>query len=372
MNPRDILRRMRLHLAQLGNDAKERQVRLVSSALRSETRRLARAAPRTWTAASRGAAVAQLRAAVVQLTEDMGSGLQQDLSLATGRAHRDAVDFLRAADHAYAGAVRPLRFEAGTFLDDQLRVSGQARIANYSRSLARYGVDMTRAVEAAAAQAALLGRPYHEAIDVVGARLQREAGLKTWQVRRLVETEVSAAYNQMQLDALLAEDDDPRDPMRKRLLAVFDSRTGRDSVLLHGQERGVREPFYDSYFNRYYMAPPNRPHDRELMHGWRASYGVRDLGIVAETRLAPAPSIEIAAQVAPPRTVTKRRGPVALPPGRGQRFARNLRAGDVLARPGRPRIIDVVERGNRITVRTESGLALYFAAGAAIGVLLSS
>ena len=50
----------------------------------------------------------------------------------------------------------------------------------------------------------------------------------------------------------------------------------------------------------------------------------------------------------------------------------DLRAGDVLSSRGRPRIVDVEERGGRVTARTESGLLLYFAAGAAIGVLLSS
>ena len=372
MNPRDILRRMRQHLADTGNGAKEHQLRLVNGALREEIRRLARAHRGTWTAASRGAAVVQLRAAVVQLTGDMGDTLRGDLSLATRRSHRDAVDFLTAADRAYAGAVRPLRFEAGAFLEDHARLAGQARVANYSRSLASYGVDLTRAVETAAAQAALLGQPYHRAVDIVGAQLRHQAGLKDWQIRRLVETEVSAAYNQMQLDALLAEDDDASDPMHKQLLAVFDSKTGRDSVMLHGQRRRVREMFYDSYFGRYYMAPPNRPHDRELMHGWRASYGERDLGAPVDSpRVAPVRELEIAAEPRG-RAPIPRRGPVPQPPGRGRRLARNLRAGDVLARPGRPRVVDVIERGDRVTVKTESGLAYYFAGGVAIGVLVGS
>lgn len=375
MNPRDILRRMRQHLADTGNGAKEHQLRLVSGALRQELRRLAATRPGTWTAASRGAAVVQLRAAIVQLTTDMGDTLRGDLSLATRRSHRDAVDFLVAADKAYTGAVRPLRFEASMFLDERARHAGQARIAHFSRSLAAYGVDLTRAVETAAAQTALLGQPYHRAVDIVGAQLRQQAGLRDWQIRRLVETEVSAAYNQMQLDALLAEDD-PSDPMHKQLLAVFDSRTGRDSVLLHGQKRPVREPFYDSYLGRFFMAPPNRPHDRELMHGVRPSWQVFDLGVEDAADHAPAARpAEIAAHpdIAPARPpVAARRGPVPQAPGQGRRFARNLRTGDVLARAGRPRVATVVERGDRVTVETDNGTALYFAAGAAIGVLLSS
>lgn len=376
MNPRDILRRMRQNLANLGNGAKQRQVELVAGALRSELRRLARARSGTWTLAARAATVIQLKAAIFELTGAMGARLRGDLSSAMATSHQDAADFLRTADKAYAGAVRPLRFEAGAFLEDHLRLAGQARVANYARSFARYGVELTRAVEVAAAQAALLGRPYHDVVDALGGRLRAEVGAKDWQVRRLVETEVSAAYNQMQLDALVAEDDDPADPMFKQLLAVFDSRTGRDSVLLHGQKRPVREPFYDSYLGRYFMAPPNRPHDRELMHGVRPSWQVYDLGVDVEADHAPAARpMEIAAQpgIAKPRPPpATRRGPPPQPPGRGQRLARNLRAGDVLSSRGRPRIVDVEERGGRVTARTESGLLLYFAAGAAIGVLLSS
>ena len=310
MNPRDILREMRGHLAELGNGAKERQVRLVSAALRRELRLLAAADAGTWTAGSRGAAVAQLQAGLLQLTRDMGQALQADLSLAARRSHRDAVNFLRAADESYLGAARPLRFEAARFVDERAAVAGQARIANYPRSFARYGVDLTRAVESAAAQAALLGRPYHEAVDIVGAQLRRQAHLKDWQIRMVVETEVSAAYNQMQLDALLEEDVDPRDPMRKRLLAVFDSKTGRDSVLVHMQERGVREPFYDSHNGRFYMAPPNRPHDREVMHGWRASYGDRAAEL-AEPSPATVFEVELAA---PPRARPARRAKAARRP----------------------------------------------------------
>lgn len=287
MNPRDVLRRMRQNLADLGNGAKQRQVELVAGSLRSELRRLARARSGTWTLAARAATVIQLKAAIFELTGAMGQRLRGDLSSATATSHQDALDFLRTADMAYAGAVRPLRFEAGGFLEDHLRLAGQARVANYSRSLARYGVELTRAVEVAAAQAALLGRPYHDVVDALGGRLRAEVGAKDWQIRRLAETEVSAAYNQMQLDALIAEDE-PRDPMFKQLLAVFDSRTGRDSVLLHGQKRPVRDPFYDSYLGRYFMAPPNRPHDREMMHGVRASWQVYDLGVDVEADHAPA------------------------------------------------------------------------------------
>lgn len=381
LNPRQVLRRMRKNLGKLGAAAKERQVRLVTTTLRAETRRLAAATAGTWTHSEVQATVLQLRVALSRLTVSMTAGLGEDLVRATVVSHKDAVTYLRSADKAYAGAVRPLRFEAAEFLDRAAANAGTARISNYGKSFARYGAELTRAVEEAASRSALLGVQWHEAANEVSAALRNEAGLRDWEIRRVVETEVSAAYNQLQLDALIAEDYDPRDRMMKRLMAVFDKRTGRDSVLLHGQTQPVREPFFDSYNGRLYMAPPNRPHDREMVIGWRQSYGdaaVRDAQ--EDAREAEQEQLPLAARP-PPSMQTRRRSPglVKRPrgqpvqqPGQATRRARNLRAGDVLSIPGRPRIVRVTEQRRRVAVETETGHTVYFALGAVIGVLTGS
>ena len=165
----------------------------------------------------------------------------------------------------------------------------------------------------------------------------------------------SAVYNLAQLETLIAQDV-PGDRMLKRLVATFDRVTGRDSVMLHGQRRPVREPFYDGQRGRYFMAPPNRPNDREIVVGERERW-----------RLAP----EIFAPVPEDR---QRAGPQSRKstPGKATRRAKNLRAGDLIDAPGRPRIASVSEARGRIAVRTDSGLLLYFAAGATIGILASS
>jgi hypothetical protein len=391
LNPRQVLRRMRRNLGKLGARAKERQVRLVTATLRAESRRLAAATAGTWTHSEAQATVLQLRVALSRLTVSMTAGLGEDLVRATVVSHRDAVTYIRTADKAYAGAVRPLRFEAAEFLDRAAANAGTARISNYGKSFARYGAELTRAVEEAASRSALLGVSWHEAANEVSAALRSEAGLRDWEIRRVVETEVSAAYNQMQLDALIAEDSDPRDRMHKRLMAVFDRRTGRDSVLLHGQTQPVREPFYDATRGRFYMAPPNRPHDREMVIGWRQSYGdaaVRDAQ--EDAREAEEAMLPIAARPERPARkdrspeppamqarrrspgLVKRPGPPPQQPGLATRRARNLRAGDVLSVPGRPRIVRVTEQRRRVAVETETGHTVYFALGAVIGVLAGS
>lgn len=53
-------------------------------------------------------------------------------------------------------------------------------------------------------------------------------------------------------------------PMVRILCAIFDDRTSWDSYQVHGMVRRMDEPFEDG-MGRLYMAPPNRPNDRECV-----------------------------------------------------------------------------------------------------------
>lgn len=365
MTPREAIARMRRNLARLSGAALERQIRLVSATIRQMQREIAASHRGTWTRMSRESALVVLRAGLSDLTRRQGEAIGEDLGATAQVSWKDARNYMRVADKAYLGAARPLRFEAAGWIEREAAVVGQSRVANYQRSLARYGASLSQAVEEAASRAVLLGRSYEAAIDEVAARLRAEAGLREWEIRRLVQTEVSAAYNTVQLDALL-EEDTPDDPMMKRLVATFDRKTGRDSVLLHGQVRPVREPFYDASRGREYMAPPNRPHDREIVVGWRKGYGkpppATHTGHPLNDDEAPAEP-RIAASSRPGR-------PSSAAPGTPrQRRARNLRSGDVLAVPGRPRIESVRETRDRVVVETSTGARLLFALGTVVAVM---
>lgn len=359
MTPREAVLVMRRHLAQLGNTALERQIRTINAAARRLAVELRRGRGGEWQAASRASALATVRAGISTLTSQMSARLRLDLDESAERSWRDAAAYYKACDAAYLGSARALRFEALDFLAENKAKIGQARIANYSRSIARWGAEVAAVAEEAASRAAMLGRPYYDVADEITAAVRGKVKAAEWQIRRLALTETSAAYNHMQLEAMFAEDS-PVDPLYKRLVAVFDKRTGRDSVILHGQMKLVREPFYDATRQLRYMVPPNRPHDREIVVGWRRSYG-----------LAPQGGEEVA------RDVEVRAAPAVLPtrerpPKAGQRRARNLRPGDVLDRPGRPQIVDVRETATKIAVETDRGDILYFAFGAAIAVLVSA
>jgi hypothetical protein len=106
----------------------------------------------------------------------------------------------------------------------------------------------------------------------------------------------------------MLEEDTPDSPMLKRLVSTFDSKTGRDSIRVHGQVRPVREMFFDG--TRYYMAPPNRPYDRELLVPHRPEWGERLPALVrvppAERPQTSAPAMTPARPPPRPRRVPDR------------------------------------------------------------------
>jgi hypothetical protein len=81
---------------------------------------------------------------------------------------------------------------------------------------------------------------------------------------RVLRTEVHGAYSRASWEATKAADDELGGNQLVRILcATFDSRTGSDSYFLHGMVRRLDEPFeWDGFF---YMTPPNRPNDREVV-----------------------------------------------------------------------------------------------------------
>lgn len=92
---------------------------------------------------------------------------------------------------------------------------------------------------------------------------------KYW-AERLVRTEMLKAYNgarQAGLEQMGSQFPD----MNRKILATLDKRTAKDSLAVHGQIRGLKDPFVDGA-GRVYMYPPARPNDRETVIPWRKSW----------------------------------------------------------------------------------------------------
>ena len=270
-----------------------RAVQTTRDALARVDRQLRRARPGSWTQAEAVATRAQLRMGLMTLAlahqQDLAAGLPPIMR----KAQQRAAQYLGALDERYLGAVRPLRFDTLAWWEQHAATLGQVRLREFGRSFQRYGADAVQAVERAISSATLTGQRWEVARREVWQATVKVVGDRQWMVDRILRTEVAAAYNGTTL-AALHEEDDPDDPMLKKLVATFDRVTAADSVAVHGQVRRVGEPFRDPK-GRLYQAPPNRPHDREIVIGWRAAWGESIPDLAQKSALAPEVAPELAA-----------------------------------------------------------------------------
>lgn len=269
----DLVEAQRLHLDTIQARATVAQLRVVRAALDETMRALGVVNMGSWGEASQQWTRLMLIQGYRQLAGRMTGRLGLDLLGTVRVSARDQAQWFRTLDRHFSGAVRPLKWDTLQWVERQGRVQRQTRLRMYRKSFARYGAAAVTKIEDAIAKRVLVGDSWDKAMGEVGRIMEHVSEGEEWRVRRTVDTETAAVYNGTAHDALIAEDTDPRDPMQKRLVAVWDHVTAKDSMLLDGQTRPVRKPFYDSYHGREYMHPPNRPHDREQVVGWRKSWG---------------------------------------------------------------------------------------------------
>lgn len=225
----------------------------------------------TWGSAERTVVEAQLTRTMRSLSSQLTKQQLAEIPGIVSSAAGDTSVFLTQMDKRVTGSVQPLRFDTLAWWERQNREISEARRRVFERAFVDYGASTVLAVEQAVAQNVLLGEPWEKAREKVWDATRRTVGDQGYMVDRILRTEQSAAYNGATLAALI-EEDDPNDPMSKRLITTFDAVTGRDSIYVHGQTRLLDEPFVDNK-GRVYQAPPNRPNDREIVVGWRESYG---------------------------------------------------------------------------------------------------
>ena len=265
-----IVAAMHADIDRFGNELGVRTDRLARAAITDLQRDLDKRSLGRWGMAARVSAIAQLRSGMERLAGRQAGVLTDAVPAIAGRSQARLASLLNHLDTRFTGSVYPLRFDTAAWLEGNTRRLSRTRLQVYPASFARYGAEAVQQIEDVLGRLALTGKPWTEARGPVHRAIRGVVGERQWMVDRILRTETSAIYNGTALDAMIAEDT-PEAPMLKRLAATFDTVTGRDSVYVHGQIRPVREPFSDG--KRSYMAPPNRPHDRELVVPHRSTWG---------------------------------------------------------------------------------------------------
>ncbi|PCJ25652.1 MAG: hypothetical protein COA94_06125 [Rickettsiales bacterium] len=278
--PDELLEAQHEHLAALSDKAARAARRAVARAM-ADLRRGIDSIPGAdyggWTTATRQAMEIQLRAAMAQLTAGTAQGMATVHVHAVKRSYVDAKRWLGSLDRKFIGVAKPLRFDLAAHVADENRFL----IDRYKRSLSYWGQQTTNVMRELLADQALVGQNWADAAKHLKRKIPALAGKKLWMVERVAATEMANAYNGTAWRVLM-EQDKPHDRMSKKLVATFDKRTARDSKALNGQTVLVDLPFIN-VDGRGYMHPPNRPHDREVVVGWRKSWGNHDdlLGEIA-------------------------------------------------------------------------------------------
>ncbi len=268
----DIVIGQRARYERLWGALTKRQRKLADDAIAEVEAQLKSARRGSWSAAQAAATLAQLAEATKGLSERQLALLRRALPGIADIARTDLAAYLTALDRHYLGVARPLRWDTLEWLNGYSRPLLRSRLQIYKRSFARYGAEAVAGIEAAMAKSVMLGTPWTDARESVVAIVREQVGGRQWMVDRIVRTEVATVHSSTTMAALL-EEDEADDPMLKKLVAIFDKATALDSKLLHGQTRRVQDLFTDVVRGKRFDAPPNRPNDREIVIGWRASYG---------------------------------------------------------------------------------------------------
>lgn len=337
----DLVLEQRRALAEAGNSAVAEHILIFLAAVRAITRKIAAIRRIDSTALFRIRLL--VRASLAELRERLVSDMLGRQHAAARRAWALARKYFNELDARILGARRPLAFESEDWIAAAVRDLDPRRVL-IERSYSRLAAETIQVTEIELVRVEP-GAPGPEVAASLAAALLKGQQAQEPRIASVARTETAFAFGAIGFAAILAEDT-PAAPCWKRLVATFDTRTGKDSRLLHGQTRRAREMFYDAVLNKYYPHPPNRPHDREILVGWRDAWGVAE---VVETPIG-----EVARLGSRPSTR------YVTPPGAARlRSARNLRPGDVLAR-GRGQVVGVKERGAEVVVLLAGGRTIAY------------
>ena len=226
----------------------------------------------TWTQANQRVVMSMVGDAYGKVYKQGQGVFLDDVAGTTLASQGHTAGLLATLDKRYRGIVTPLRFDTLDWWGNTNEEIGAVRLRQYQQSFKRYGNHAITKVEDAIAKATIQRKTWREMRGEVWGAVSKTVDNQQWMVDRIVRTELSAAYNGTTL-AALHEEDDPNDPMLKKLVATFDNRTGKDSEGVHNQTKKLNERFFDAKLGIFFQAPPNRPHDREAVMGWRTSYG---------------------------------------------------------------------------------------------------
>jgi hypothetical protein len=233
----------------------------------------------------------QVNEGIHAFQEAMGEHLTKEGKLASVLAQRHLIKTVEVAERQFTGHMPVLETDRAAILrgvrDDVL----PSLLDRYEASKGFYGAQTITQVKDAMAESLIQG----ETVDGVVTRIAASGGVfdgQRWRADRIARTELAYSYGVTSQATMETMRDRDMPELMKRLVATFDSRTGEDSEELDGQTVPVDEPFVWERETKHgtevveYMAPPNRPNDREVVIPWSEAWGAGKIGEQGEVEPA--------------------------------------------------------------------------------------
>lgn len=243
----------------------------------------------SFTAARMRATLAQVKEVTRRIQHGVAGVLLDGGEAAAESAARHVHLFLNAQQRRFSGAAEPLELDEAGLVDaatEGVRSTILRRLASSGEPiegadeephraklgiLDRYGLATIGHFEDVLQRSYVTRQPWEAVKDsLIDNSPFLQAAPRYW-AERIVRTESMGIYNRAGFEAIRAADDELGD-MLKILSATFDERTASDSYAVSGQIRRPDEPF-QSWFG-FYMHPPNRPNDREVVVPHRMSWPI--------------------------------------------------------------------------------------------------
>jgi hypothetical protein len=230
----------------------------------------------------------QVKDGVDQIEKAMAQHLGRESKTAGLLAHRQVIKEVKAGTQHFMGHTPVLRVEQAAVAKGIYSGVETSLLKRHASSVRLYGQPTIKAVEHQMALSLTSGDNVGDAID----RVQDAIAGERWRAERIVRTEMSYSFGVTKQASMVAVQQEIPS-LQKRLVATHDDRTGDDSKELDGQTVDVTRPFKWVVKNAhgvptgkvvYYMQPPNRPNDREVVIPWRRGWGgLGSQGAVAPT-----------------------------------------------------------------------------------------
>lgn len=221
----------------------------------------------------------QVQDALGTLQQGMARQLIDDGKKAGTLAGRHLLASVSEMEKQFTGLAPVLQTQQAAVFRGLLPKVDRSLLDRYKTSLQSYTQPVVRSIRDELATSVLLGETVDDAVD----RIVAQGGIfeqQRWRAERIVRTETAYSYGVTKQKGMAEMKQRDFPDMQKKLIATFDSRTGKDSEELHGQVQDVDKPFIwkvrDARGNVKkivrYMHPPNRPNDREVVIPWRPGW----------------------------------------------------------------------------------------------------